>query len=100
MSESFKRLGKLAFLKKGTPLPDGITRRFNEDPGKVLRARDGGDDWFDGPARIALDEEVIGLGSYGYTLTVLSSEDIPEAPEDDEDERLEKSWTPKFAYGR
>ena len=58
--------------------------------------------WFDGPGRITLDEEIIGLGKYGYTLTVLTSEGLPEDPldEEDEDAELERSWTPRFAYGR
>lgn len=106
-SDAFKSLGKLAFLKKGSPLPEGATRRFNTDPANVLGARRGVDEtdlaiWFDGPRKIKLDEEIIGLGKYGYTLTVLSSELLPEDPldEEDEDAALEESWTPRFAYGR
>jgi hypothetical protein len=106
-SNSFKTLGKLAFLRKGVPLPIGATRRFNADSGNVLRAERavGETDlatWFDGPSKITLDEEVIGLGKYGYTLTVLTSEALPDDPLDaeDEDSELEKSWTPRFAYGR
>ncbi len=61
-------------------------------------------DWFDGDKAIELDEEVIGLGSYGYTLTVFSSDILPEDPDNDEDceeeARLTDSWTPKFARGR
>ncbi|MGX9571608.1 ImmA/IrrE family metallo-endopeptidase [Mesorhizobium sp. f-mel] len=37
-SESFKNLGKLAFLRKGAPLPQSATRRFNADATKVVRA--------------------------------------------------------------
>jgi Zn-dependent peptidase ImmA (M78 family) len=106
-SESFKNLGKLAFLRKGTPLPIGGTRRFNANAASVLHAERTVDEtdlatWFDGSGKIVLDEEIIGLGKYGYTLTVLTSEQLPENPleEDDEDEELEKSWTPRFAYGR
>jgi hypothetical protein len=49
-----------------------------------------------------LDEEIIGLGKYGYTLTVLSSDALPDDPLDaeDEDAELVRSWTPHFAYGR
>jgi hypothetical protein len=36
--------------------------------------------WFDGPGRIALNEEIIGLGKCRYTLTVLTSEALPEDP--------------------
>jgi Zn-dependent peptidase ImmA (M78 family) len=106
-SESFKNLGKLAFLRKGAPLPVGATRRFNADAANVLRAERAVDEtdlatWFDGPGRMTLDEEIIGLGKYGYTLTVLTSEALPEDPldEDDEDSELERSWKPRFAYGR
>jgi hypothetical protein len=107
LSEGFKQLGKLAWLKKGTPLPSSLTRRFNSDPSNVLGASKAcGEthlgDWFDGPKGIPLDEEVLGLGNYGFTLTILSSEARLQAPdeEEDEDAALENSWTPKFAYGR
>lgn len=108
LSDSFKGLGKqLAFLRKGSPLPDTATLRFNKDPARVLacdRETDSTNlsEWFDGPRKIELDEEIIGLGSYGHTLTVLSSDELPSSPdeEDDDEERLEESWKPKFAYGR
>jgi Zn-dependent peptidase ImmA (M78 family) len=107
MSDKFKQLGKLAFLRKGSPLPHGATRRFNADATNILDVkRDCAstdlNSWFDGPREIALDEEIIGLGKYGYTLTVLSSEELPADPdeEDDEDKNLEERWTPRFAYGR
>jgi Zn-dependent peptidase ImmA (M78 family) len=106
-SQSFKSLGKLAFLRKGASLPVGATRSFNADAENVLRAERAVGEanlatWFDGPGRIALDEEIIGLGKYGYTLTVLTSEALPEDPLDgeDEDAELERRWTPRFAYGR
>jgi hypothetical protein len=42
------------------------------------------------------------IGKYGYTLTVFSSEELPEEPDEfvDEEEALLDSYTPKFAYGR
>jgi len=107
LSDGFKKLGKLAFLRKGTPLPSSLTRDFNADFENVLGAKRAcGEtnlhDWFDGPKGVALDEEILGLGSYGFTLTVLSSEQLPSDPgeEEDEDVKLEDSWTPKFAHGR
>ncbi|HEY8594569.1 MAG TPA: ImmA/IrrE family metallo-endopeptidase [Devosiaceae bacterium] len=106
-SESFKSLGKLAFLRKGSPLPLGATRQFNSVVENVSHAERavGETDlatWFDVSERVPLDEEIVGLGKYGYTLTILSSEELPEDPTDeiDEDAELEKSWTPRFAYGR
>lgn len=106
-SQSFKNLGMLTFLRKGAPLPLGATRKFNANAANILRAERAVDEtdlatWFDGSNKVTLDEEIIGLGKYGYTLTVLTSESLPENPLDDEDEdsELERSWTPRFAYGR
>ncbi len=106
-SNAFKSLGTLAFLKKGTPLPNGATLQFNSNPSNVLNARRKTSEttlfeWFDCRKPVTLDEEIIGLGKYGYTLTVLSSEALPEDPDeaDDEDADLEEQWTARFAYGR
>ena len=106
-SNAFKDLGNLAFLKKGPPLPAGATLRFNRDPSNARFARRETAettlfDWFDCPKPVTLDEEIIGLGKYGYTLTVLSSDALPDDPgeEDDENTDLEERWTPRFAYGR
>lgn len=89
------------------PLPESATLRFNRDLDNVLQIKQEHStttlsDWFDGPQRISLDEEIIGLGAYGYTLTVLSSEELPIDPGEEEDEQrdLEERWTPRFAYGR
>lgn len=105
-SDSFKRLGKLAFLRKGTALPTTVTREFNSSADNVTQARRMHAEtclstWFNGP-KTHLDEEVLGLGRYGYTLTVLSSERLTGDPEEDEDEdaEIEQRWTPRFAYGR
>lgn len=107
LSESFKSLGVRRFLRKGDQLPMSATREFNAKRSNVRSAKSvcASTDlatWFQGPSDVALDEEIVGLGSYGLTLTVLSSEELPEDPyeEDDEDERLLEQWTPRFAYGR
>ena len=58
--------------------------------------------WLGGQESLAAWEEVIGLGSYGRVLTVLTVLSCPEfADEDyfeveDSDEALEESWTPRF----
>ena len=107
LSETFKELGRLTFLRKGDPLPMSATSRFNTVPENVRRGRRITEQtdlsvWFDGPCGVQLDEEVLVLGGYGYTLTVLSSEELPEDPAEDDDEEsaLEESWTPRFAYRR
>jgi hypothetical protein len=106
-SDNFKSLGKLSFLRKGTLLPNSATKMFNADPQNILAAKRLCDEtdlnaWFDGSRNIKLDEEVIGLGRYGFTLTVLSGEFLPEDPLEDEEneDALIESWKPKFAYGR
>lgn len=107
MSDGFKRLGRLTYPRKGSALPASTTRNFNADATNVVSGRrecgqTSIEDWFDGPKGIHLDEEVIGLGSYGLTLTVLSSEDLPDDPDEEEDEEaiLIEQYTPRFAYGR
>jgi hypothetical protein len=106
-SDAFKGLGKRIFLRKGDPLPACATASFNADPANVAAARQVVDEtslrvWFDTDRNVPLDEEVIGLGRYGLTLTVLSSEALEDDGESDDDEEHEliERWTPKFAYGR
>ncbi len=101
MSEPLKDFSDLDWIRKGTPLPAGsITAAFNADKGNVKRAAraDGTSalqDWLNGPHRQEIVEEVIGLGGYGKTLTVLTGMEAPDEIEDDEDD-LEEAWTPHF----
>lgn len=66
--------------RKGSAVPYGVlTERFNLDPQNVMGARrsDGVSslrDWFGYRRNVELREEVVGLGVYGKTLTVLTSE--------------------------
>ena len=105
LSEPFKRLRPRRWLRKGELLPDGLTRSFNAHPANVedrasACAPTTLDAWFGG-AELPLDEEVVGLGAYGRTLTILSNEAVEADPDDEDEERdLEESWTPRFAYGR
>lgn len=103
-SDAFKRIPDITWLKKGDPVPSGTpTAAFNRDPGKVARsARVEGSsgvlDWFgDGPDR-ELSEDVVGLGGYGKTLTVLFAEDWPDEDEEEEDDASE--WNPRFHKSR
>lgn len=107
LSDGFKQLKPRAFPRKGDLLPDSATRQLNSDRANIENgSRLTGEttlaDWFDGSPGIVLDEEVLGLGKYGYTLTVFSSEELPEEPDEfvDEEEALIDSYTPKFAHGR
>jgi Zn-dependent peptidase ImmA (M78 family) len=106
MSTAMKSLRQLNFLRKGTRVPIGTeTARVNSDPRLVAsgeRAATEIDvrDWLGGSRSTRVMEEVVGLGRYGKTLTVLSSPDIGNAAagyeEDDEDERLQETWTSRF----
>lgn len=108
-SETFKDLGQNIFLRKGADLPStSTTARFNALSSNVASGRQvTGDcrlrDWFDTDRNPALDEQVVGLGSYGLTLTVLSSDELPidyDLGEANEEAALEESWTPRFARDR
>lgn len=83
------------------------TRNFSERLENTLRGRRETEvttlaKWFDGPSRIRLDEEIVGLGSYEHTSSIFSSDKLSdESGEDDEEEELLiGSYTPRFAYGR
>ncbi len=52
--------------------------------------------WFGGKRSIEISEDVVGLGRYGKTLTVLYDIDIPEAEDEEDEESLIESWTPRF----
>lgn len=93
MSDRIRDLRGITWIKKGHSLPSGsVTTSFNEDQDNVdSAATDEGtsclDEWFDGASPIEMKEDVVGLGSYGKTLTVLfTDEDLEdEEPEDDDD---------------
>jgi hypothetical protein len=105
MSDGLKRAKGLAWVRKGTPVPGGtITTNFNAKPENVRAGqRESGDgrlnDWMDGDRAYRVTEEVVGLGEYG-TLTVLTcgslSMRIEEAGDEEDDDKLMESWTPKF----
>jgi Zn-dependent peptidase ImmA (M78 family) len=105
MSNALREIRGLTWPKKGSGLPTRTaTLSFNKDPKNVpfamrVAATSTLDTWFDGGGDIELKEDVIGLGGYGRTLTILTATDLPE-PEDPEDieeeEALIESWTPRF----
>lgn len=102
MSKPLKELPDLDWLRKSEPIPQSsATFAFNSDLAKVHGAqRDVGSgdlrDWFGGPRSIEVTEDVVGLGPYGKTLTVLYGFQAPDEEEEAEDEALVESWTPRF----
>ena len=102
MSKDLQDFDNLDWLRKGQPLPAGVeTDVFNRDPDNVLLARRSEADvdlrdWFSGPRSLPGTEETIGLGRYGKTLTVLTSNVfVDEEAEEDEESTVER-WTPRF----
>ena len=106
MSESLKGF-RPRFLRKGSQLPQSATELFNKNSNNVISScrqcnTTSFANWFGGNQSFEMDEEILGLGQYGFTLTILSSEEMPEEDDYEEDDTydLEESWTPRFAYGR
>lgn len=105
LSERMKTLPELTWLRRGSPIPKNTeTARLNGDPRRVAssdRAEAEIDvtDWLGGRRSATVTEEVVGLGRYGKTLTVLSSEEIGrehEGDEEDDEDNVVESWTPRF----
>jgi Zn-dependent peptidase ImmA (M78 family) len=107
MSDGLKDAKKLEWIKKGTLVPSGtVTESFNALSENIrLGKKDSGEgrlnDWMGGERVYRISEEVLGLGQYGRTLTVLTCETLSaqaagEEPDDDDEAELVESWTPKF----
>ena len=106
LSDTIKSLPQLTWLRKGTPVAAGTaTVKFNADSGRVANAdRTEADidimDWLGVHRSIEATEDVIGLGSYGKTLTVLTCpllvDETYQDEDEDEDAGLEERWTPRF----
>lgn len=89
LSECLDDFSGIRRIRKGSPLPPATcTAKFNADPKNVSGCREDGaftslDDWFDGAPQVEMKEDVVGLGRYGKTLTVLFSEDALDDEADD-----------------
>ena len=92
MSERLKDLKGVQWLKRGDLIaPRSATAAFNKNAANVSEAKqDEGcswlDEWFDGTPQIEMNEDVVGLGNYGKTLTVLFTEEIIDDEEDEYDD--------------
>lgn len=101
MSKALQDFEGLTWLRKSEPLPAGTeTDDFNRDLTNVRNARRAEADtdlrdWFGGWRSIPATEEIIGLGRYGKTLTVLSTEVFAD-DEDEDDDDLEERWAVRF----
>jgi len=94
MSEPLRSLRGLAWPKKGNTVPGGtVTAKLAAKPDDIENARrlSGGcsfADWIEGAPDCDCTEEVVGLGRYGQTLTVIWSDDEFEDEEETDDEDL------------
>ena len=103
MSTSLQDLEGLTWIRKGELLSNGTaTFAFNQSPERI-RHSDRIEEtcnlqaWFGGEYSLSATEQIIGLGSYGKTLTVLYGPDIDEQVERiEEEEDLINSWRPRF----
>ncbi len=106
LSEAMKTLPQLNWIKKGTPVPSSTeTAKFNAN---TERIRSGERryfevdvrDWLGGVRQETVTEEIVDLGRYGKTLTILSSQSIGQTAagydEGDDEEELNESWSPRF----
>ena len=102
MSDALREVSGIDWIRKRQAVPQGTaTFAFNRDANKVRRgARRRGtsnlQEWFGGRRSIELTEDVVGLGSYGKTLTVLHNIDIPDEEDEEDEELLVESWSPRF----
>lgn len=106
MSETIKTLPQLSWLRKGSAVPHGTaTADFNDS---TIRIADGERDeaeiditeWLGGTRSVTANEQIVGLGGYGKTLTVLTCPSVQDETykdyEGDDEEDLVQRWTPRF----
>lgn len=106
LSDTIKALPQLGWLRKGAPVPGKTaTARLNADPRRVAdgdRVEEDIDilDWLGGARSVRATEQVVGLGGYGKTLTVLTCPSVEDETyqeaDGDNDEDLAERWTPRF----
>ena len=93
--QKMEDLRGLTWIPKGSGLPAGTaTATFNNDEenvrkGKRVASTSTLDTWLDGGSSAELNEEVVGLGDYGKTLSVLWADSLPEPEEAEESEESE-----------
>ena len=102
MSKTLQEIANGNGVYKGELLPSGTpTYNFNLDLDRIARAdRVTGvselQDWMGGRYQVEMDEDVIGLGGYGQTLTLLTARSAVDLEELGQDEELVESWRPRF----
>lgn len=102
MSDALKQTSGIDWLRKYEAVPRGTaTHAFNQEASNVQKAArveesSNLQQWFGGNRSLAIGEDVLGLGRYGKTLTVLHSIKLPDAEDEEDEAALIESWTPRF----
>jgi hypothetical protein len=108
MSDGLKSAKGIRWIKKGTPVPAGtVTASFNAKPENVRRGEKDSasgrlNDWMEGNQVYNVEEEVVGLGQYGRTLTILTCKQLAQdydrhdQDEEEADEDVAERWMPRF----
>lgn len=102
MSDELKTLDGIDWIRKREAVPRGTaTYAFNQDASSVVAGvrADGTSSlqhWFGGTYDVEVTEDIIGLGSYGRTLTVLYKIELPDEEEREQDSAMRESWMPRF----
>jgi hypothetical protein len=92
LSKPLKQLKTLERLRKGNIIPPNtLTATFNHDHNKIISGErtEGWTDlgnWFEGAPGLEMKEDVVGLGTYGKTLTTLFSNDAIDDNDYNDDE--------------
>lgn len=92
MSAPVFDLPNLTWINRGSSLPrESATARFNKTSTNIAagnreEATSILSNWLDGAPDVEMNEDVVGLGSYGRTLTVLFTDEALDAGETDDDD--------------
>jgi Zn-dependent peptidase ImmA (M78 family) len=96
MSKALQAYPGLTWIRKGSGLPaQTSTATFNKNEDNIRNGKRANstsclDDWFHGGGDIEMNEDVVGLGDYGRTLTVLWAETLPDSEEIEQQEAEEE----------
>jgi Zn-dependent peptidase ImmA (M78 family) len=104
MSKDLEEYRNLRWPTKGSGVPTAThTFDFNQSRDRIANSERWSEEislgsWFGSFPQVAAVEDIVGLGSYGKSLTIVWTETF--ADEVSEDGAEQGEWKPKFAYGR
>jgi Zn-dependent peptidase ImmA (M78 family) len=102
MSEALKNIDGIDWLRKREGVPrNTATFSFNKVLTNVLHGirieeTSNLQYWFGGSRNIEISEDIVGLGRYGKTLTVLHEIDVPDTEDEESEQFLIDSWEARF----